>query len=101
MVVIALTSCGAEDATDGDIEAPCAAPGAKGNSIGVGEYCTRGGHECADNLEAFLCIVDIRPDAEPFCVKSCSTDEGCGENAVCTNEGGEGPKGCVPACILE
>ena len=80
---------------------PCAAPGAPGNSKGVGEYCTRGGGECSDNSDAFVCVVDIRPDDQPICVMSCSTDEGCGEDARCAGETDDGPKGCVPSCMLE
>lgn len=86
---------------EGEGEAPCSAPGAPGNSKGVGEYCTPGGQECADNAEAFVCVVDIRPDANPICVMTCSSHAACGEEAYCTGEDGSGPKGCVPACMLD
>src|SRR5262245_18196978 len=39
--------------SDGSL-AICSGPGALGNSLGVGEYCTPGGIECADNTGATL-----------------------------------------------
>lgn len=83
----------------GSDQAACAAPGAVGNEQGVGEYCTPGGGECDDNDGAGICTVDFQSDAPPFCTEICFSDDDCGSDSVCTDNGG-GPKGCVPSCVV-
>lgn len=78
----------------------CAEPGAVGNELGVGEFCTRLGGECNDNEEALFCTADHHEGAA-FCTKSCASAEQCGGGAVCVAETEGGPKGCVPSCFLD
>ena len=77
----------------------CAAPGAVGNALGVGEHCTRDGGQCGDNSKAVICTVDFRPLAPPFCTIFCRQDDECGADSVCTGDGTGGQAGCVPMCM--
>ena len=79
----------------------CAAPGAVGNSQGVGEYCTPGGGECDDNEGATYCTVDYEEGAPAFCTTPCFGDDDCGEGATCESQEGQPLDGCVPACVTE
>jgi len=90
--------------------APCVGPTGcngiceRGNSRGVGRYCTGGGGQCAstpDQLAPF-CTQDFNPTNLGFCTRPCADDSQCGENARCTSENGSGPKGCFPDfCMAE
>lgn len=76
----------------------CVQPGDKGNSIGVGKYCTPGGGECT-GLAAGLCTGDVGP-TEWFCVKiGCQKDSDCAEMATCVTQ--TGGSGCVPNKCLQ
>jgi len=72
----------------------CVRPCDKGNSRGVGKFCTKGGHECDDNQSATICTVNADDTAPPFCTKPCADDTTCGVDAKCT--GDTRGKGCVP-----
>lgn len=85
----------------------CGGPCAPGNDFGVGMACTPGGGECADTpgRMAPFCTVDQRPEADGFCTRPCDPEQDpvpqCGQDAVCENEGGSGPSGCILyACTL-
>lgn len=59
-----------------------------GNSVGVGQPCTKGGGECDGfNLlagEAGVCTVDFSDNTSvACCTRLCSVNEECGENALC------------------
>lgn len=74
--------------------ASCAKPGDKGNELGVGTYCSPGGHECAEFPFAGLCLAEVGQD-QWFCTKiSCKTDAECGTDAVCHMD--PQGSGCVP-----
>lgn len=94
----------APDACAGSTD--CGGPCAPGNDFGVGMACTAGGGECADTpgRMAPFCTVDQRPDADAFCTRPCDptmpAEPQCGQGAVCENEGGAGPSGCIlAACV--
>lgn len=79
----------------------CVPPGTKGNSLDVGKYCTKGGHEC--NLFAFakFCTLDFKDNVPGFCTTSCSADADCGDGAQCAaSTDGSGQKGCTPIACL-
>lgn len=94
---------GPDGSTGGEPDAgggpACASPGAEGNEIGVGRYCTPDGDECAD-LDASICTVAIQDDAPPFCTKFCFSDDDCGSDATCEDNGGP-VSGCAPLCLQE
>ena len=75
---------------------PCAAVGDKGNSLGVGQYCTTGGSECSGS--AAVCLADYTQGAfGDFCTKLCTTAADCAEGAACE---GTTTAICVPnACL--
>ncbi|MGB0590283.1 MAG: hypothetical protein ACPGU1_11435 [Myxococcota bacterium] len=75
----------------------CVGPGAEGNALGVGRYCTVGGGECDDTPEPTLCLAEFDSDA-PYCsVILCQDDSVCGDGATCVFEGAG--SACVPdAC---
>jgi hypothetical protein len=81
---------------DGPLETGCGKPGELGNSLGVGKYCTRGGHECASNSFALFCTVTYEPSAPAFCTNACTRDPDCGDGAYCSGSG-MGLTGCLPA----
>ncbi len=76
----------------------CIQPGAVGNDIGVGEYCTPLGGECADNSEAQLCLADAAQDQWMCSRIGCTETTDCGEGAGCliTADG----SACVP-CMCD
>lgn len=82
-------------------DAGCVTPCSAGNSLKVGQHCTRGGGQCNANLsggKAPFCTTDFDKDAGlSFCTKPCSVNADCGEASICTNGGQGGSKGCVPA----
>jgi len=75
-------------------EEGCMEPGTPGNAVGVGEYCTPDGGQCADNEGANFCLATFDP-ASNFCsIVFCTTDEQCGEGATCYQD--EMGSACVP-----
>jgi hypothetical protein len=96
ITLIALVGCGGSPAsTATSIERACGQPGATGNALGVGKYCTHGGGECAHNEFALFCTVDFEPGEMQFCTNLCHRDSDCGEGAFCSGEG-MGERGCEP-----
>lgn len=76
----------------------CIQPGELGNEIGVGEYCTPLGGECADNTDAQLCLADVGQDQWMCSRIGCTETTDCGEGAGCliTSDG----SACVP-CMCD
>lgn len=80
---------------DGIPGPPCAKEGDKGNDKGIGQLCTKGGNECAENSGAGLCLADvISSEFANFCTITCEDDAECGEGASCL--GSDGQRACVP-----
>ncbi len=82
-------------APDAGFDSACGFPGDKGNSLGVGKFCTSL-EDCRDNPRATLCTT-IANDDNFFCTFACTADGGadqCGENATCQCQGGR--CGCFP-----
>lgn len=74
----------------------CGNPGDKGNNLGVGKYCTKGGGQCSGTQSPY-CSADFRSDVPTFCSRPCASDNDCGTAAKCVGSGLE--KGCEPiAC---
>jgi hypothetical protein len=102
-IALALTACGGDD--DGcEGGAGCGEPCAPGNDFGVGMYCTPGGGECGDTPDrlAPFCTVDFDDTAPAFCTRPCEPGDDlamCGEDAVCTGQGGD--TGCVPVACTD
>lgn len=72
----------------------CVQQGGKGNDIGVGEYCTPGGGECAAFDKAGLCLADVGQD-QWWCTRiGCKVDADCGTAAHCHLD--PAGAGCVP-----
>jgi hypothetical protein len=72
----------------------CVQPGDMGNEIGVGEYCTPLGGQCADNSVAQFCLADVGQD-QWMCTRiGCDENTDCGANTGCliTDDG----SACVP-----
>jgi hypothetical protein len=74
-----------------------------GNSIGVGQPCTKGGGECGsfDPDRAWACTVDFSDTTLAFCTRPCVDASDCGEDSVCQGDPADpgSDKGCVPvAC---
>src|SRR5438105_4854954 len=67
--------------------ASCVPPGTKGNSLGIGKSCTKGGFQCDPFSFAKFCTVDFADNAPAFCTNQCSHDSECGEGAACTTDG--------------
>jgi hypothetical protein len=97
----AMGGTGGTGGTDASSEASptqgCVQPGDHGNELGIGEYCTPGGHECdAFSGSAPLCLAEAAPtDDQWFCTRIfCNDDSVCGTNAFClmTDRG----SACVP-----
>jgi hypothetical protein len=84
---------------DNPDDSGCNGPCERGNSFGVGRYCTPGGGECADT-QATFCTVDFNPTDLAFCTRPCSDSSQCGEDATCRGDDGGGPMGCVPNFCL-
>lgn len=93
-----------------DMSAPlsqCGHPGDKGNSLGVGKFCTRISDCNGDNMQTNICSSlgnggTPSQDDTYFCtIYPCTkaTDGGagssCGENATCTCGSGGGMSGCA------
>ncbi len=77
----------------------CIAPGAPGNAIGVGRYCTAGGGQCRDNPQATLCLANFDPAATFCSFLGCASDDDCGEGAACVAQ--SGASACVPDACLD
>lgn len=76
---------------------PCVTEGAKGNEKGVGEFCSKGGAQCADNGSgnAVICAADF--GGPGFCTKPCVDQSSCGTGTVCTGDSATSTtKGCLP-----
>ncbi len=72
----------------------CADPSDTGNAMGVGEYCTQNGSECADNDGATFCLAPFDASSN-FCSKiGCDTDADCGTDATCVQQ--TAGSACVP-----
>jgi hypothetical protein len=66
----------------------------KGNSQGVGAYCTPGGGECSKFPLSAVCLADVG-QSEWFCTRiGCQMDSDCGAMATCVKQSGN--SGCVP-----
>jgi Copper type II ascorbate-dependent monooxygenase, C-terminal domain len=80
---------------------PCAEESEAGNAVGVGEFCSPGGGQCAGNMGADLCLGDFVKDEEfaNFCTKICTSDGECGEGAFC---GHDSTRICIPSkCLID
>lgn len=72
----------------------CVPEGTKGNSLGVGAFCSKT-VACASGL---LCTAAYAPVGAQFCTIVCSTDADCGEDSTCYHEARG--SGCTPnACL--
>lgn len=72
----------------------CVRPGDVGNNVGVGQYCTPEGGECAPYDLAPLCLATVG-QAQWFCTRiGCDATTNCGEGAGCLIES-QG-SACVP-----
>ena len=80
-------------ATSND-EQGCVSEGTLGNALGVGEICTASGGECADNEQAKMCLAVFDARANFCSFLGCSTDEECGQGALCLAQGPS--SACVP-----
>lgn len=81
--------------TGGPPAESCIMPGDMGNELGVGEYCSPLGGQCADNAAAQLCLADVMQD-QWMCTRiGCDEMTDCGAGAGCLIVPGEG-SACVP-----
>lgn len=103
-IAVASVGCGqpanAGDAgSDAALSVPsgsCSQPGDHGNDIGVGEFCTPRGSECAATSQAQLCLAQVAPaEGQWFCTRLCTSDAQCGTGAVCDGDGRG--SACIPA----
>jgi hypothetical protein len=77
----------------------CVMPTDKGNSNGVGAYCTPGGMECSKFPLAAACLADLG-QSEWFCTRiGCSMNSDCGDGATCYMQ--TGGSACVPDKCLQ
>jgi hypothetical protein len=77
----------------------CAIPTDRGNSLGIGRYCTPGGTECRENGDAVVCLAPF-DGASNFCsIIGCEADAECGEGATCVIL--SAGSACVPSYCLE
>jgi hypothetical protein len=79
----------------------CVAPTATNNELGMGGYCSPGGHQCdtaGPSGAARLCSADYGAPAHAwFCTYPCSVVSDCGSGEACIGDA-QGT-GCVPnAC---
>ena len=69
-----------------------------GNSLHVGAWCSPSGGQCVQY--GLTCGIDADPvEGEYFCVKLCTLNSECGENACCTGDPmdeHQGQRACVP-----
>jgi hypothetical protein len=72
----------------------CVAVGAKGNSKGVGDFCTSSSMCGKDTF----CTAGQAPKGAEFCTAFCATDADCGEGATCYTEARG--RACVPAACM-
>ena len=94
-------STASDGATDGGKDDPlnCVPPGTKGNELGMGGYCTPGGHQCdtaGPDAGVRICSADV-PDTPThawFCTYPCAKDEECGTGSYCADD--PRGRGCVP-----
>jgi len=112
VLAVLMIGCGSDDSgatttdsgTDTD-ETPklpdesCVRPGDKGNSKGVGTFCTPLGKECAGFAGAPVCLADLG-QKQWMCTRvGCSTDADCGTDATCYKD--PGGSACVPNRCLD
>lgn len=87
---------------DAPIVAPaesCVQPGAEGNEIGVGRFCSPRRGQCATTPLARLCVPDAAPEVTDwYCTRLCDSDADCGTAALCL--GDARGMGCVPIACL-
>jgi hypothetical protein len=91
----------------GDPLAACGLPCDKGNTLGVGEYCTTEGGQCGDNPSATTCSDALNDQLKVksyICTLVCDAATDCGPNASCRcplfQDGGQ-ICGCLPdSCVL-
>lgn len=77
----------------------CAIPTDRGNSLGVGRYCSAGGTECRGNGDATVCLAPFS-DSSNFCsILGCETDADCGEDTTCVVQ--SAGSACVPNYCLD
>jgi hypothetical protein len=94
-----LAACGGDDGAppidaDPTPAGSCIRPGDHGNSLGVGEYCSPGGGQCASFDRAPLCLADVGQD-QWFCTRiGCDATTDCGTGAGCLLE--TDGSACVP-----
>jgi hypothetical protein len=79
----------------------CAKEGDTGNDKGVGQFCTKGGNECAQDSFASFCLADVASgEFANFCTSTCADTSECGEGASCLG-GSSGQRACIPThCSL-
>ncbi len=103
LAAVLLAACGsssspADMSATPDLYSICGHPGDKGNSLGVGQYCTMPFGECTGM--ASICST-LGSTNTYFCTMSCTppNDGGmpvtnCGENAYCQCGSGQMASGC-------
>lgn len=74
----------------------CSVAGDKGNTLGIGKFCSKTVDECAGGT---FCQAAFAPEGAQFCTMLCSTDSQCGDGAVCFKEARG--SACVPNKCLE
>jgi hypothetical protein len=85
----------------------CGFPCDQGNALGVGEYCTTEGGQCADNAAATTCSDALNGAlvvTSYLCTLVCDADTDCGPDASCRcpllQSGGQ-ICGCIPdSCVM-
>jgi hypothetical protein len=94
VIVFAVAGCAEEEAPDPTPAESCVQRGDHGNNVGVGEYCTPSGSECAGFDLAPLCLAAVGQD-QWFCTRiGCDATTNCGEGAGCLIE--TQGSACVP-----
>lgn len=74
----------------------CSVAGDKGNTIGVGKFCSKTVDECGSGT---FCQAAFAPEGAQFCTKLCTADKDCGDDAVCFKEARG--SACVPNKCLD
>lgn len=74
----------------------CSVAGDKGNTIGVGKYCSKTVDDCDNGT---FCQAAFAPEGAQFCTKLCTADSQCGDDAVCFKE--DRGSACVPNKCLD
>jgi hypothetical protein len=64
-------------------------PEQTGNSMNIGAYCTKAGHQCSmyNHGPTFVCAADVSMRGGNFCIKiGCGSMSDCGEAACCYHD---------------